>query len=257
MVCNVVLFCLFWFILQITVHKLQSDFIDLSYNEQQESGPDVYLLHGTTSISKGRPFIYLMDDFVNSISNVLCGMDLVDSRLKGSKLAHAEEVILNAGLVFGNPFQNNSNESKGFSICQFIANELETLGSVLWTNFGCFSESEDTDGNLLKGFLFDCVIEYLDSQYVPTIAGRIKSWTDIPIPMTTDKLILEVVEEIRKWTSWAGFVLDEQIDREMSNWTDFDVEVFETSGAIDGDILGSLVDEIVIDLWQSKLKSCI
>ncbi|KAK1357496.1 Futsch light chain LC(F) like [Heracleum sosnowskyi] len=242
------------------VHKSHIDFKDLSHNEKQQLEPSVDLLHGTTSIGKGRSGlsgIELMAEFVNSISDVLCSMDLVDSRLNGSKLAHAEEVIRNAELVFGNPFRNNSNEGKAFSICQFIVNELETLGSVLWTNFGCFSESEDTEGNLLKGFIFDCVIEYLDSRYIPSIKGRIKSWTDLPVSMNTEMLIREVVEEIRRWTSWAGFILDEQIEMEMSSWTDLDVEAFETSVSVDRAILHSLIDELVIDLWQSKPNSCI
>ena len=238
------------------MHKPQTDFKYLFHNEQVvESGAD--LLHGTTSTSIGRPDTELMANFVNSISDVLCSMDLVDSRLKGTKLAHAEEVMLNAELVFGNPFSHKSNETKGFSIRRFIVNELETLGSVLWTNFGCFSESEDTEGNLLKGFLFDCVIEYLDSRYISSIQQRINSLTNLPIPMNTEMLIREVVEEIRRWTSWSGSVLDEQIEREMRSWTDFDVEAFETSVAIDGDILHSLVDEIVLDLWHIKLTSCI
>lgn len=225
---------------------------DLSYNEAQQLEPGVDRLHGATSVSKGSPCIELVADFVNSISDVVCSMDLVDSRLKGSKLAHAEEVILNAELVFGNTFRHDSDEIKGFSLCWFIVNELETLGSVLWTNFGCFSESQDTEGNLLKGFLFDCVIEYLDSRYVPRMEGGIKSWRDLPLSMNNGTLIAEVVEEIRSWTSWANFVLDEIMEREMSKWSNFDVETFETSGAIDEAILHSLVDEIVIDLWQRK-----
>ncbi|KAL8123885.1 hypothetical protein AgCh_011763 [Apium graveolens] len=234
------------------VYKRHTDIKELAYNERQQLEGSVDLLHSTNSISKRRSGIELMADLVNSISDVLCSMELVDSRLKGSKMAHAEEVIVNTELVIGNRSGHNSNESKGFSICQFIVSELETLGSVLWTNFGCFSESEDTEGNLLKGFLFDCVIEYLDSRYISSIKGRIGSWRDLSVSMNTEMLIREVVEEIRRWTSWAGFVLDEQMEREMSSWTDFDVEALETSVSIDGGILHSLVDEVVMDLWQSK-----
>ncbi|KAK1359961.1 Futsch light chain LC(F) like [Heracleum sosnowskyi] len=232
------------------VHLLQIDFIDLYEAQQLEPGVD--RLHGATSLSKGSPCIELVADFVNSISSVVCSLDLVDSRLKRSKLAHAEEVILNAELVFGNTFRHNSDEIKGFSVCWFIVNELETLGSVLWTNFGCFSESEDTEGNLLKGFLFDCVIEYLDSRYLPSIKGGIKFWRDLPLSMNHEMLIAEVVGEIRRWTSCANFLLDEIMEREMSKWSNFDVETFETSVAIDEDILHSLVDEIVIDFCKEN-----
>ncbi|KAL8099231.1 hypothetical protein AgCh_031772 [Apium graveolens] len=228
---------------------------DMSYNEAQQFEPGVDRLHGETSLRNGSPCIELVADFVNSISNVVCCVDLVDSRLKGSKLAHAEEVILNAELVFGNTFRHNLDEIKGFSVCWFIVNKLEALGSVLWTNFGCFSESQDTEGNLLKGFLFDCVIEYLDSRYVPSMKGGIKTWRDLPLSMNDEMLIAEVVEEIRSWTSYGNFVLDEIVEREMSKWTNFDVETFETSVAIDEDILHSLVDEIVTDLWKRNLNS--
>ncbi|KAL1812581.1 uncharacterized protein LOC108228003 [Daucus carota subsp. sativus] len=221
---------------------------DFSYNEAQQLEPGVDGLHGVNSLSKERRSIELVADFLNSISDVVCSMDLVDSRLKGSKLAHAEEVILNAELVFGNTFQHNPAEIKGFSVCWFLVNELETLGSVLWTNFGCFSESQDTEGNLLKGFLFDCVIEYLDTKYVPSMKGGIKSWRGLPLSMNNEMLIAEVVEEIRSWTSCTSFVLDEVMDREMGKWTDFDIEAFETSVAVDEGILHSLLDEIVIDL---------
>lgn len=240
-----------------SVHKLHIDFMDCSYNEPQHIVPDANLLDSATSLNKGRPGIQMVADFVNHISEMLCSIDLVDSRLKGSKLAHAKEIVLNAELVFGTALQHNKDKAKAFSISRFLVDELETLASVLWTNSSCFSGFEDTEGNLLKGFLFDCVIEYLESRYDPCFKCGIKTSRNLPLCMNTEMLIREVVEEIRSWTGLAGFIPDDEIiEREMScclgKWLGFEIEAFETGVAIDGDILQILVDEIVLDLWQGK-----
>lgn len=230
--------------------------MDCSYNEPQHIVPDADLLDSATSLNKGRPGIQMVADFVNHISEMLCSIDLVDSRLKGSKLARAKEVVLNAELVFGTALQHNKDKTKAFSISSFLVDELETLASVLWTNSSCFSGFEDTEGNLLKGFLFDCVIEYLELRYGPCFKCGIKTFRNLPLCMNTEMLIREVVEEIRSWTGLVGFIPDELIEREMScclgKWTDFEIEAFETGVAIDGDILQFLVDEIVLDLWQGR-----
>lgn len=61
--------------------------------------------------------------------------------------------------MFGSAVQLNSDGTKGFSISHFLTDKMETLASVVGTNSSCFLGFED--GNLLKGFLFDCVIEYI------------------------------------------------------------------------------------------------
>lgn len=241
-----------------TVQKLNIDFMDCSYNELQHMEPERDLLDSATSINIGWPGIQMMADFVKHISELLSSLGLVDTKLKGSKLVHANEVILNTELVFGNAIQTNKDKTSAFSISCFLVDELETLASVLWTTSSCVSGFEDTKGNLLKGFLFDCVIEYLESRYGPYSKCGIKTFRSLPLCMNTEMLIREVVEEIRSWTSLTGFVMDELIEKELScclgKWTDFEIEVFETGVAIDWDILQFLVDEVVLELWQSKLR---
>ncbi|KAA8547789.1 hypothetical protein F0562_004218 [Nyssa sinensis] len=74
--------------------------------------------------------------------------------------------------------------------------------------------------------------------------------------MNAEMLIQGVVEEVRRWAGLAGLIPDELIEREMSyslgRWTDFEIEAFEISAEIDKDIFQTLVDEIVMDLWDNS-----
>ncbi|KAK2986794.1 hypothetical protein RJ640_011019 [Escallonia rubra] len=225
-------------------HKMHADFV-CSYNELQPVEPDADLLDSEASY-----------DRLAHISEVLSNLDVFGARIKGSKFSHAKEVILKAEIVFGSAILHDPRGTKGFSVTDFLINELETLASVMWTHYSCFLSFEDMkEWSLLKGFLFDCVIEYLDTKYVQyTIAG-FKAWTRLPLCRNAETLIREVVEEVRRWTSIAGMIPDEIIEREMScslgKWTDFDIEAFETGVELELDILQTMVDEVVKDLWGS------
>ncbi|KAK3017096.1 hypothetical protein RJ639_007670 [Escallonia herrerae] len=228
-------------------HKMHADFV-CSYNEPQPVEPDADLLDSAASY-----------DRLAHISEVLSNLDVVGPRIKGSKFSHAKEVILKAEIVFGSAILHDPRGTEGFSVSHFLINELETLASVMWTHYGCFLSFEDMkEGSLLKGFLFDCVIEYLDTKYVQyTIAG-LKAWTRLPLCRNAETLIREVVEEVRRWTSMAGMIPDEIIEGEMScslgKWTDFDIEAFETGVELELDILQTMVDEVVKELWESWLS---
>lgn len=248
--------CLSTCLLIIPGHKLCADSIDYSYDEPRKLEPDYDLLDSATSLSNRRTVQDSVTHLNNQISEALCVIDVADAKSNEIKLAHAKEVILNAELVYRNVSLHNPDRSQDFSIVCFLLDELETLGSVMWTNFSCFLGFEDTkEGNLLKGFLFDCVVEYLELRY-----GQY-SWTRLPLCVNNKIVIREVVGEVRKWAGLAGLVPDELIEREMSyglgKWTDFEIEEFENGVDIDGGIFEGLVDEIVIDLWEcSRVGFC-
>ncbi|KAM7516306.1 hypothetical protein LguiA_005889 [Lonicera macranthoides] len=237
-------------------HKLCADSIDNSYDEPRKLEPDYDLLDSATSLSNRRTVQDSVTHLDNQISEALRVLDVADAKLNVIKLAHAKEVILNAELVYRNVSLCNPDRSQDFSLVRFLLDELETLGSVMWTNCSCFLGFEDTkEGNLLKGFLFDCVVEYLELSY-----GQY-SWTRLPLRVNNKIVIQEVVGEVRRWAGLAGLVPDELIEREMSyglgKWTDFEIEEFEIGVDIDGDIFEGLVDEIVIDLWEySRVGFC-
>ncbi|KAK3036567.1 hypothetical protein RJ639_031008 [Escallonia herrerae] len=228
-------------------HKMDADFV-CSFNEPRPLEPDADLLDSSASY-----------DRLAHISEVLSNLDVDGARIKGSKFSHAKEVILKAEIVIGSAILHDPRGTKGFSVSHFLINELETLASVMWTHYSCFLSFEDLkEGSLLKGFLFDCVIEYLDKKYVQYTTAGFKAWTRLPLCRNAETLIREVVEEVRRWTSMAGMIPDEIIEREMScslgKWTDFDNEAFETGVELELDILQTMVDEVVRDLWESRLS---
>ena len=247
-------------LLLITGHKLHPGSIDYSYDQPESSEADTDLLDSATSLSKWRTGSEAVADLVNYISSIVHAINLPGARLGGSKLTHVKEVILNAELLFGNAALANSDGCRSF-LGHFLVAELETLTCATWTKSDIFPGFEDnTKGrNQVTGFLFDSVIEYLDTKYCIHSDSGYKAWTRLPWLMNGEKLIKLVVEEIRRWADLAGRIPDEIIEWEMSHslgkWTDFEIEGFETGAEIDSDILQILVDEIVVDLKECSLNS--
>ncbi|RVW84584.1 hypothetical protein CK203_048152 [Vitis vinifera] len=241
-------------------HKLHPGSIDYSYDQPESSEADTDLLDSATSLSKWRTGSEAVADLVNYISSIVHAINLPGARLGGSKLTHVKEVILNAELLFGNAALANSDGCRSF-LGHFLVAELETLTCATWTKSDIFPGFEDnTKGrNQVTGFLFDSVIEYLDTKYCIHADSGYKAWTRLPWLMNGEKLIKLVVEEIRRWADLAGRIPDEIIEWEMSHslgkWTDFEIEGFETGAEIDSDILQILVDEIVVDLKECSLNS--
>jgi hypothetical protein len=167
---------------------------------------------------------------------------------------------LNAELLFGKATPCNSDRMKRFLIGPFLLDGLETLAGALWKNLNCLPGFEESkEGNQLRSFLFDCVIECLDSKYTRCINTGFKTRKRVPSCMNADMLIQEIGDEVRRWTDFAGMIPDEIMDSEMSHslgkWTDFEIEGFETGAEIDSDILQTLVEEIAVDLWECRVDS--
>jgi hypothetical protein len=130
----------------------------------------------------------------------------------------------------------------------------------MWTDLNCFVGCEDSKSrNMIKGFVFDCVMEYLESNCWQYFYTGFKAWMKLPLCVKAETLAQEVKREVNKWVCMVGMVPDEIIEWEMSHslgkWNDFDIEAFEAGGDIDGDILHSLVEEVVQDLVGFKNNS--
>lgn len=222
-----------------SVLKLHQDSMDYSYAQTQSSEPDTDLLDSATSLQNGRTGHEMVMDLINLISMSLDSINQAGVGLPRSKLTHAKEVILNAILLFG---------MKDFLIGSLFLDKLGTSNSFL-----------SLDEIELKRFLFDSMIECLDSKYARYGNCGFKAWTRLPLCMNTDILIGEVDEEVRRWSNLTGKLTDEIIEWEMSHslgkWMDFEIEGFEIGAEIGGDILQKLVDEIVLDLSECKLSS--
>lgn len=204
----------------------------------------------------------VVTDLLNHISRILPSIDLAGGGLQGSRLTYIKEVILNAELLFGSAAERNSDGMKSMLRGPILFDELETLAGAMWTDFNSIGFVESKEGrkdSRVRRFLFDCVIECLDSKYSKYCNSGFKAWRRVPSCMSTEMLIEEVGEEIRTWTNLAGMIPDEIIEWEMSHslgkWTDFEIEAFESGAQIDWDILQVLVDELVMDLWDCGLGS--
>lgn len=162
-----------------------------------------------------------------------------------NKLNHMKEIIFMAELVLGNVTRQSEDLPQLLVSC-ILADELENMASdAMRRNF---------NRSQLKGFLFDCVIEYLESNCCHNFYNVFSlwcAWTKVPLCMKGEILVEEVKSEIKKWEFIAGMEPDEIIDWEMSyslgKWTDFNVEAFEFGVDIEDYVLQILVDEIVED----------
>lgn len=233
------------------------------YEGQRQLETDADLLDSACSLSIGKFYRESVINLLNNISEVFSTINLADGHLKGRKLTHAKEVILNAELVFVNAALPDAVVNGGFSISHFVLNELELLASVMRTNFSGFVafDINNKEGNQLKGFVFDCVIEYLESRFGRYSNSGFNAWTRLPLRMKTEMLMCEIVEEVGRWAGLAGLMVDELIEHEMSRsfgkWTDFELEAFETGTEIDQQILQSLITEVAVDfICSSASEGC-
>ncbi|XP_057971632.1 uncharacterized protein LOC131160217 [Malania oleifera] len=236
--------------------RLHSNPMDYSYNRQPLE-PDSELLDSATSLKKRATGTEMVTALVNRASGIIYCVNLAGARLNESKFNHAKEVILNAEILFGNAAPYNSEGIKDCVLGPFLLDKLENLAVATWTGSGCLGFEETKGGNQLRTFLFDSVIECLDSKYSRSCKSGFRAWRRLPLSMNTEMLIGEVDKELRRWTDFVGRLPDEIIEGDMSHslgrWTDFEIEAFEIGANIDVDILQTLVDEIVMDLCRCKL----
>uniref|UniRef100_A0A6N2KDR1 DUF4378 domain-containing protein n=1 Tax=Salix viminalis TaxID=40686 RepID=A0A6N2KDR1_SALVM len=194
--------------------------MDYSYDQPQPVVTDADHLDCATSLIQGRTGSKIATDLLNHVSEILLSINLAGGRLSGNQLSHAKEVILNTELLFGNAILCNSDRMKRSLIGPFLLDGHEALAGAMWKNLNCLLGFEDSKDEML---------------------------------------IQEIGEEVRRWSGFAGMIPDEIIDWEMSNslgkWTDFEIEGFETGAEIDWNILQTLVEEIAVDLWESRVDS--
>lgn len=234
--------------------KVLAESVDSIYDEPLFPEPDRDLSDCATSLFTRRSCRALITDHVNNISGVLSKID----QLKGSKLGYANEVILNTELILGTtPEQQALPVDDGLSVSHFLLNELEMLSSLLWMTFGQLLGCNDPKQmNQLKGFAFDCLLEYLDSKFGRYSDSGFRIWSKLPSSMTKEILIADIIEEVKEWTEFVGLIPDELIEWDMSHalgkWTDFEIEEFECGTEVGRHILQVLVDEVVLDLYSSS-----
>ena len=126
---------------------------------------------------------------------------------------------MNAELIFGTtPQQQALPVEDGFSVSHFLLNEHEMFSSFLWMAFGELLGCNDPKQmNQLKGFAFDCLLEYLDSKFSPISDSGFRTCTKLPSSMTKEILIADIIDEVEEWTQFVGLIPDEVIEWDMSH----------------------------------------
>ncbi|CAJ1843782.1 unnamed protein product [Sphenostylis stenocarpa] len=233
-------------------HGFHPDSMNHSYYGQLEH--DTELSDSATSFTKGR-IGEILSDLVNQLPRALESLHTFGTVLTISKLNHMKDIFLHAELVLGITTDRREDEGPPqLIIYQFLVDDLESMTSdPMWADVGCEDSKQRKE---LKGFLLDCIVEYLESNCSQYFNSGFRAWTKLPLCMRAEMLAQEVKREINKCLSMAGMVPDEIIEWEMSHslgkWTNFDIEAFEAGVDVDGDILQTLVDEVVEDLVSCK-----
>ncbi|KAL2329509.1 hypothetical protein Fmac_017090 [Flemingia macrophylla] len=234
-------------------HGFQPDSMNYSCGQLEQLEHYTELSDSATSFNEGR-IGEKLSDLVNQIPRALECLCTFGTELTRIKLNHMKDILLHSELLLGITAVHRDDEGPQLLIYRFLVDDLDAMvGDAMWTDFNGFVGYEDSrQRKELKGFLLDCVIEYLESNCCQYFNSGFKAWTKLPMCMKAVMLAQEVKREINKWLSMVGMVPDEIIEWEMSHslgkWTDFDIEAFEAGVDIDGDLLQILVDEVVEDL---------
>ncbi|KAI9127929.1 hypothetical protein K1719_000922 [Acacia pycnantha] len=234
-------------------HDLHIDSMNYSYDRLEY---DSHLLDSVTSSNKGKMGSELLHVIVDQIPLILQSLSSFGTTMTRNKLDHVKDVILDAELLLGSTTTIRSEDSMPhLFVSHFLLDELDAVSDddALWIDFnGSLGYGDSKVRSQFKGFLFDSVIEYLESNCCTYCNCGFRTWTKLPLSMNAGMLVQEVKRVIKKWACISVMIPDEIIEWEMSHsrgkWTDFDVEAFEAGVEIEAEMLQILVDEIVEDL---------
>ncbi|XP_047061384.1 translation initiation factor IF-2-like [Lolium rigidum] len=160
----------------------------------------------------------------------------------GEAIANTE-LLLDNSLFCGTP--------STLSLHSFIVEMLETVE-------GCFcdgSESlgfEEENKYHRTNFLFDCIVESLDSRFRNFGKCGYKAWLRLPLTLSNDLLKRDVSEEISSWMDTVEVPPNRAAEKELdqvaaASRDACQVEAFNISVAIENDILEALVGEFASD----------
>lgn len=226
--------------------------MDLSSDVPQTLDIENDLLDCVTSFDKGRSNRDKVINLIVCINNLFSQLYLAGVKLEGSKLIHAKEINLHTELLFSNSTHLSLEDTNDFIINPSLLDELECLATSKRSIINKFCYLLD-EKELRKEFLFDCLLECLDSKYQPCSDFGYCQWRRLPPCLNTETLMRDVEAGLKKWGGLSGMSVDEMIDWEMSHslgkWVNFDIESFEKGIDIEEEILQNMVEEVVADLF--------
>ncbi|THG15892.1 hypothetical protein TEA_022378 [Camellia sinensis var. sinensis] len=158
------------------------------------------------------------------------------------ELEYVKEILFNVELMYKDFTLGRAREI----VNPHLFDQLENRKEVL--------ESEGKEPKLRRKVLFDCVSECMDLRCRRYANGGSKTWAKgLSTLRRKDRLAQEVYKEISSWRDLGDCMVDDLVDKDMSSnygkWLDFEVEAFEIGVEIEGQILNSLVNELVADIF--------
>ncbi|KAJ4722064.1 DUF4378 domain protein [Melia azedarach] len=232
-----------------------SDSVDSSStegNKQCWSIQDQEVL-GLSSLKKFRP-LDVDKELSDSASSTITGnvakknaITVIATDLAVSanlELEYVKQVLCNVELMFKDFALGRAREI----ISPYLFNLLETRKAG--------SQSDSDESRQRRKVLFDCVSECMDIRCRRYIGGGCRMWAKgVAIVRRKAWLAKEVYKEISGWKDMGDCMVDELVDKDMSNqygrWLDFEVDEFALGVEVEGQIFNSLVDEVVADILQN------
>jgi hypothetical protein len=171
-----------------------------------------------------------------------------DFKILQSRLNSIGEALSNAELLLGRHLMHGT--TSALALHPFIMEMMET-------SVGVFGEEESlglTEGKYYQhtNFLFDCIVESLESKFHDFGKCGYKAWLKLPLSLSKDLLKQDLLDVIGNWKeSGAALsrVADKELDQVTTSWDECSVELFDISVAIEDDILEALVVELALELW--------
>ncbi|XP_028752224.1 uncharacterized protein LOC114751815 [Neltuma alba] len=115
--------------------------------------------------------------------------------------------------------------------------------------------SESRSSRIHRKVIFDCVSECMDIRCRRYARGGYKMWAKgVMMVRKNERLADEVYEEICRWGAMGDSMVDELVDKDMSGqhggWLDFNVDATELGAEVEDQMLDSLVNDFVAEIWQ-------
>ncbi|RZS05459.1 hypothetical protein BHM03_00035987 [Ensete ventricosum] len=118
-----------------------------------------------------------------------------------------------------------------------------------------FNLSKNGQGEVINDkarskLLYDCVLECMDLKHNHYFKSGYQAWVKGTTIARKD-LAEDIYDEISRWKNMGNCMVDELVFNDMGThlgrWVDFEIEAFETGKQIQGQILSSLIDEVLAD----------
>ncbi|CAO2209104.1 unnamed protein product [Urochloa humidicola] len=210
--------------------NLESDIVDLAMSIDTTKADAEEILHEGDKLSCLQTF--LAHDF-----------KILESRLQSIR-----EAISNAELLLGIDLLPSTLSDLPLHpiMIEMLENSMDMFDG------GEYSKLTE-DKYQHTNFLFDCIVESLDSKFCNFGKCGYKAWLKLPLNLSKDLLKCQVLEDISNWRESSGTALrqvsDKEVDQATAKWDASRVEAFDISIAIENDILEALVGEFALDLW--------